>query len=136
MPACRLLAFARLSPPLAVLREFAVSPPLVAGCGLHWPDYDLLGIVHALFSFSSTVAWRWHGDGGCPYIVPHIGQCKHWSLRPRSSAQSGCCWADRTHVTTSGELSLFIFTSDAERREAAFTWTSCQRLPFVAAAGA
>ncbi|APD48719.1 MULTISPECIES: glycosyltransferase [unclassified Synechococcus] len=110
------LAFARWSPPLRVLREFAVSPALVSWLRSHLADYDLLH-VHALFSFPSTVGMALARRRGVPYIVRTIGQLQHWSLR-QSSCRKRLLLGLIERRNLQGASALH-FTSDAERREAA-----------------
>ncbi|MCP9833667.1 MULTISPECIES: glycosyltransferase [unclassified Cyanobium] len=110
------LAFARWSPPVAALREFAVSPGLSLWLARHLKQYDLLH-VHALFSFPSTSAMvqaRW---AGVPYILRSIGQLSPWSL-----AQSRGRKRLLLHLIERGNLqraAALHFTSAAERDEAA-----------------
>jgi len=86
------LAFARWSPPLRVLREFAVSPALVSWLRSHLADYDLLH-VHALFSFPSTVGdGAGTATGGGPTSSAPSASCSTGACG-RVPAASGCCWA-------------------------------------------
>ena len=73
------LAFPRWRPPLAVLREFAVSPALVGWLWEHLTDFDLLH-VHALFSFPSTAGMAVARCRRVPYVIHSIGQLSPWSL--------------------------------------------------------
>lgn len=73
------LAFRRWMPPLAPLREFAVSPAFSRWLGRHLGDYDLLH-VHALFSYPSTSAMVQARRAGVPYLLRSIGQLDRWSL--------------------------------------------------------
>jgi glycosyltransferase involved in cell wall biosynthesis len=74
------LAFPRWNPPLAAVREYAVSPGLSRWLGGHLHQYDLIH-VHALFSYPSTSAMRQARRQGVPYVVRTIGQLDRWSLQ-------------------------------------------------------
>ncbi len=78
-----LLVFPRWSPPLAALREFAVSPAMSRWLGSHIRSYDLLHI-HALFSYPSTAAMVQARHAGVPYLLRTIGQLSPWSLAQSS----------------------------------------------------
>ena len=73
------LAFARWSPALAPLREFAVSPGLNHWLANNLANYQLLHI-HALFSWPSTTAMIMARRAGTPYVISTIGQLNHWSM--------------------------------------------------------
>lgn len=73
------LAFARWSPGLAPLREFAISPGLNRWLASHIANYQLLH-VHALFSWPSTTAMAMARREGIPYVISTIGQLNHWSM--------------------------------------------------------
>lgn len=73
------IAFRRWMPPLAPLREYAVSPAFSRWLGRHLGDYDLLH-VHALFSYPSTSAMAQARRAGVPYLLRSIGQLDRWSL--------------------------------------------------------
>ena len=111
-----LLAFRRWSPPLAPLREFAISPGLVAWLGRHIRDYDLLH-VHAIFSFPSTWAMVQARQAGVPYLARTIGQLSPWSLSQSSGRKR---WMLRLveRANLEGAAALH-FTTRAERDEAA-----------------
>jgi glycosyltransferase involved in cell wall biosynthesis len=111
-----LLAFRRWSPPLAPLREFAISPGLVGWLGRHIRDYDLLH-VHAIFSFPSTWAMVQARQAGVPYLVRTIGQLSPWSLGQSSGRKR---WMLRLveRANLEGAAALH-FTTRAERDEAA-----------------
>ncbi len=111
-----LLAFPRWSPPLRPLREFAISPGLVAWLRRHVRDYDLLH-VHAIFSFPSTWSMAQARRSGVPYVVRTIGQLSPWSL---SQSPARKRWmlrlVERRNLDAAAALH---FTSRAERDEAA-----------------
>ncbi len=73
------LAFARWSPPVASLREFALAPALTAWLLRHISDYDLIH-VHAMFSYCSTSTMALARQRKVPYVLTTIGQLCHWSL--------------------------------------------------------
>lgn len=110
------LAFARWSPPLRFLREFAVSPALNRWLSAHQHDYDLLH-VHALFSWPSSTAMAQARSAGVPYVVSTIGQLNRWSLR-RSPWRKRLMLAliDRRNLS---HAACLHFASTAERDEAA-----------------
>ncbi|PSB37993.1 glycosyltransferase [Aphanothece minutissima] len=110
------LAFPRWSPPVAALREFAISPGLSLWLARHLKDYDLLHI-HALFSYPSTSAMAQARWAGVPYILRSIGQLSPWSLaqsRGRKRLMLGLI--ERRNLQRAAALH---FTTGAERDEAA-----------------
>ncbi|KAF0655072.1 glycosyltransferase [Cyanobium sp. Copco_Reservoir_LC18] len=110
------LAFPRWSPPVAALREFAISPGLSLWLARHLKEYDLLHI-HALFSYPSTSAMAQARWAGVPYILRSIGQLSPWSLaqsRGRKRLMLGLI--ERRNLQRAAALH---FTSGAERDEAA-----------------
>jgi glycosyltransferase involved in cell wall biosynthesis len=111
-----LLAFPRWSPPLAPLREFAVSPALAFWLRRHIHRFDLLH-VHAIVSFPSTWSMAQARRSGVPYLVRTIGQLSPWSL-----SQSGRRKRWMLGLLERGNLdgaAALHFTSSAERDEAA-----------------
>jgi len=111
-----LLAFPRWSPPLAPLREFAVSPALAFWLRRHIHRFDLLH-VHAIFSFPSTWSMAQARRSGVPYLVRTIGQLSPWSLSQSGRRKR---WMLRLleRRNLQGAAALH-FTSSAERDEAA-----------------
>ncbi|MFM7548029.1 MAG: glycosyltransferase [Cyanobacteriota bacterium] len=73
------LAFPRWSPPMAPLREFAISPAFNRWLAGHLEEFDLLH-VNALFSWPSTSAMAQARRAGVPYVLSTIGQLCRWSL--------------------------------------------------------
>lgn len=71
--------FARFSPPINPIREFAYSRTLAAWLKENIANYDLIH-VHALFSFPSTIAMKYAREQGVPYIAHPIGSLEKWSL--------------------------------------------------------
>lgn len=110
------LAFPRWSPPVAALREFAISPGLSLWLARHLKDYDLLHI-HALFSYPSTSAMAQARWAGVPYILRSIGQLSPWSLaQSRGRKRLMLRLIERRNLQRAAALH---FTTDAERDEAA-----------------
>ena len=109
------LAFARWSPPLPALREFALAPALTAWLWRNLREYDLLH-VHALFSFPSTSGMAVARARRVPYLLRSIGQLNHWSLSQSAGRKR---WLLRLieRRNLQGAAALH-FTSDAERHEA------------------
>ena len=110
------LAFPRWSPPVAALREFAISPWLSFWLARHLKDYDLLHI-HALFSYPSTTAMAQARWAGVPYILRSIGQLSPWSLaQSRGRKRLMLRLIERRNLQRAAALH---FTTVAERDEAA-----------------
>ncbi len=110
------LAFPRWSPPVAALREFAISPGLSLWLARHLKDYDLLHI-HALFSYPSTSAMAQARWAGIPYILRSIGQLSPWSLaQSRGRKRLMLRLIERRNLQRAAALH---FTTGAERDEAA-----------------
>jgi len=111
-----LLAFPRWSPPLAPLREFAISPGLALWLRRHIHHYDLLH-VHAIFSFPSTWSMLQARRSGVPYVVRTIGQLSPWSLRQSGARKR---WMLRlVELRNLNGAAAIHFTTAAERDEAA-----------------
>ena len=110
------LAFARWSPPIRALREFAVAPGLLGSLRRELAAADLLH-VHALFSFASTAGMALARQQQVPYLVRSIGQLNRWSLR-QSPRRKRLLLKLVERRNLNGARALH-FTSDAEREEAA-----------------
>ena len=110
------LAFHRWSPPLAPLREFAISPAFNVWLSQHLRDYDLLH-VHALFSWPSTTAMAQARRARVPYVLRSIGQLCRWSLA-RSPRRKQLLLRLIERRNLEGAAALH-FTTEAEREEAA-----------------
>jgi glycosyltransferase involved in cell wall biosynthesis len=110
------LAFARWSPRIRALREFAIAPGLLPGLRRELADVDLLH-VHALFSFTSTAGMALARRLQVPYLARSIGQLNRWSLRqsPRRKRLL-LTLVERRNLNGASALH---FTSEAERSEAA-----------------
>lgn len=74
--------FPRWSPPIAPLREFAISPSLGRWLdgSLKTKTWDVMH-VHALFSWPSTWGMALARRHGLPYVLHSIGQLQRWSLQ-------------------------------------------------------
>lgn len=116
------LAFARWSPPLRPLREFAVSPSLNRWLASHLEDYSLLH-VHALFSWPSTSAMAQARRAGVPYVLSTIGQLCRWSLQ-QSIHRKRLLLRMIERRNLEGAAALH-FTTEAERLEAADLGLQC-----------
>lgn len=110
------LAFPRWSPPVAALREFAVSPGLNCWLARNLKQYQLLHI-HALFSYPSTSAMAQSRWAGVPYILRSIGQLSPWSLaQSRGRKRLLLRLIERSNLQRAAALH---FTTTAERDETA-----------------
>jgi glycosyltransferase involved in cell wall biosynthesis len=95
---------------------YKVSPAFAHWIGGHVRDYDLLHI-HALFSFTTTVAARAARRQGVPYVLRPLGTLDAWGLAERRP------WLKRLSLRCiEGPLlrdaAAVHFTSEAEARQA------------------
>ncbi|MEB3296618.1 MAG: glycosyltransferase [Cyanobacteriota bacterium] len=108
------LAFPRWNAPVHALREFCISDEFI-----HWltrfsDDYDLVH-VHALFSFTTSIAMVRLRHLGKPYILRTIGQLNSWSLtQSPHRKQLFLSLFDQANILGAAALH---FTSDFERSE-------------------
>jgi glycosyltransferase involved in cell wall biosynthesis len=98
------------------LKFYTCSLPLARWLWQHIPDYDVIHI-HALFSWSSTVAAVTSRIKGRPYIVRPLGVLSRWGMKNRRPLFKRLSFRLCETRILRGAYAV-QFTSELERREA------------------
>ena len=112
--------FARYSPSSQgkighIVREFQISRPFIAWLEANIEKYDILH-VHALFSYTSSMAMRLARRRSIPYVAHPIGSLERWSLQQsRWRKKAFLSLIDRRNLE---QANLVHFTSKSEQQQA------------------
>lgn len=107
--------FARFSPPIQAIREFAFSLDLTIWLWQHLCEYDLLH-VHGVFSYSTTIAMVIARIKNIPYVIRPNGMLCNWSLRQGSGKKN--LYLNLVEKANLNCSSFIEFTALQEQKEA------------------